>query len=448
MSKKRTAQYQLTKQFLLIFLGILIVMNILYLLAASRFVYSFVENKANGIVNSIKIEKNKKTDWEQTIDTFVSSKEGDALIVKTKDNETYYSKKSEKIFHDLYEGKSLPFVKKIVFSDEGVYYVTSKQYDNFSFQLAINGEIATELVSGMFLISFILNLIAIILGSILIYYSVRKWSLKLSLMSKEIRELKVVGTPHISIPEDPIEVSEVATAFNQLLDKQQEAIEREKQFITNASHDIRTPLAAIRGHVQLIKRRGKTHPEVIPTSIEFIDKESKRLEKLSNQLLILEREDVTSVREKFNLSELLTYEIEKNQVLTQHSFEVKMKENLLFYGRKGEWQQIFQNLIGNAIKYSPEKTAISVLLDETEHHVIVEIKDQGIGISEENKKNVFERFYRVDDSRTSQIEGSGIGLSIVKKNVTAYGGTIEIKDNHPKGTIFFLKIPKNEENFI
>ena len=94
MTKKRTAQYQLTKQFLLIFLGVLLVMNLLYVVAASRFVYEFVENKAKSIVSTLKREQNQETDWEKMIDTFVSKKDDDALIVETNEGKVFFSNES------------------------------------------------------------------------------------------------------------------------------------------------------------------------------------------------------------------------------------------------------------------------------------------------------------------------------------------------------------------
>ena len=439
---RKTAQYQLTKRFMGIFLGILVIMNIFFVLAATTFVYDFLENKSKGVVSSLKKEQGRQTDWTYRIDNFVSKKNDDVLIIETNDGETIYSEKSYKIFDELYHGKSLPFLKHIIFSEESVYFVEQGEYDSFKFQLAISGETAMELAFGMFGISVILNIVAIILGSILIYFSVRRWSLKLSKMSSEISQIDISGKAELSVPEDPIEITEVAETFNHLLREQREAIAREKQFITNASHDLRTPLAAIRGHVQLIQRRGKEHPEVIPESIAFIDKESKRLEKLSNQLLVLEKEDITSQKEVFNLSEILLYEIEKIKLLYPQEFTFDFGKQIEFESYPGDLQQVFQNLIENAAKYSSDDSMIEIILKEEESRLIFSVKDQGIGISDVNKQHIFERFYRVDSSRTSKIEGSGIGLSIVKNISDKYKGKLTITDNKPKGTVFELCLPK------
>lgn len=439
---KKTAQYQLTKQFISIFLGVLFVMNLFFLMAASTFVYEFLENKATGVISSLKKEAGQKTDWEYSVDKFISEKEEDALIVQTAGGETFYSKDSQKIFKKLYHGKAIPFLKPIIFSEEGVYFVKNQEFEDFNVQLAISAETAIELAFGMLIIGLVLNLFAVILGGFLIYWSVQKWSLKLSQMATEINEINSLGKKILTVPNDPIEMTEVATSFNQLLVEQREAMEREKQFVTNASHDLRTPVAAIRGHVQLIKRRGEAHPEIIPESVEFIDKESKRLEKLSNQLLILEKQEVNTPKETIKLSSVLLHEVEKLTTLYEREIINNIEPEIRIQAYSGDMEQLFQNIIENGIKYSPKESTIHVSLKEKQGQIIFSVADEGMGISEENKKRIFDRFYRVDNARTSDIEGSGIGLSIVKKIIQRYEGRVIIEDNYPKGTNFEFYLPK------
>lgn len=441
MKNKKTTQYQLTKQFLFIFLGILLVMNLFYLFLASKFVYDFVENKTETILLPLKNVKNDTIDWEKEINSFVTK--DDALEVTDSKGNHFYSHEGVEIFQELYQGKSLPFVPSVVFSEEGAYYIADGKTMKDTFQVAVSMEDAVDLVFGMFLISLILNGVAIILGGVLIYFSVQKWSSKLSQMSKEIEALDITKDARITVPNNPVEMTDVATAFNQLLDEQKDAIDREKQFITNASHDLKTPLAAIRGHVSLIRRRGESHPEVIPTSIDFIDKESKRLERLSNQLLTLEKKDSSSFT-MLNMSEIVLDEIEKIQSLTNRMFSSRVEADSMIEARRVDVQQVIQNLLENAVKYSVESSTIEVELRTNQSELLLEVRDEGIGISDENKKRIFERFYRVDASRTSDIEGSGIGLSIVKEIIDDYQGSIMIKDNKPKGTVFLVKLPKEK----
>lgn len=438
---KKSAQYQLTKKFISIFLGILLGMNLIYLIASGSFVYEFVENKADGVLSTLENEIGKETDWESHIDGFVSEKEEDSLIIETEVGEIYYSEEAKEIFAELYPGKSLPFLKRIIFSDEDIYYVVTRDYGNFTAHLAISGETAAELVSGMLLINVLLNLVAIVLGSLIIYRSVKNWSQSLIQMSEEIKALDIVEKSEITVPDNPSEIKDVASAFNQLLVKQQEAMERERQFVTNASHDLKTPIAAIRGHVKLIKRRGESHPEIVSKSIDFIDKESKRLEKLSQQLLLLDLTNNHLPKEWVHFSELVLDEVERAQELHHREFITYIDKEIQVYAFLSDMQQVVQNLIENAIKYSFEHTSITIILKEQENQIVFTVIDEGIGIKDEAKQRVFERFYRGDDSRTSHIEGSGIGLAIVKNILESNSASIDIQNNQPRGSIFIVKFP-------
>ncbi|MFW7395310.1 histidine kinase dimerization/phospho-acceptor domain-containing protein, partial [Vagococcus fluvialis] len=251
---KDTAQFQLTKKFISIFFVVLVMMNLLYLFASGKFVFEFVKNKSESTMNTLVFEENEKINWSKEVDRVISEKDGDGMIVVDNSSNEFFSVKAEALFNELYQGKSLPFIKPIIFSDEGIYYVNSKDYGDFTVTLATNSEMAVDLVVGMLKINIILNLLAIVIGSFVIYRSTKHWSRNLKNMSKEIRELDLSQQSQIKVPNNPLEIKEVALAFNQLLIKQEEAIEREKKFITNASHDLKTPIAAIRGHVKLIQR--------------------------------------------------------------------------------------------------------------------------------------------------------------------------------------------------
>lgn len=438
---KDTTQYQLTKKFIGIFLVVLIVTNLLYLLASAKFVFEFVKNKSESTMNSLVFEENENINWSKEVDKVISEKDDDGMVVVDHVGNEFFSVKAEELFNELYQGKSLPFVKPIIFSEEGIYYVNSKDYGDFTVTLATNSEIAVDLVLGMLRINLFLNFLAIMIGSFVIYGSTKRWSQNLKNMSKEIRELDLNLHRQINVPNNPLEIREVGSAFNELLSKQEEAIEREKKFITNASHDLKTPIAAIRGHVKLIQRRGGSHPEIIPNSLSFIDKESQRLEKLSHQLLILNEDRSVLFKEKINFSKIVEDELRRNQLLFSREYTSSIQNEVIIEAVKSDMEQIVQNLFGNAIKYSIENTSIDIQLKKDDKMIVFSVSDEGIGIDENNKNKIFERFFRVDDSRTSNIEGSGIGLSIVKEIVEKYQGNITVEDNKPKGTIFTVEIP-------
>lgn len=290
-----------------------------------------------------------------------------------------------------------------------------------------------------------MNLIAVVIGSLLIYWSVGKWSQKLTGMAQEIAAIEQSRQGELSVSEEPIEIRSVALAFNKLLKEQRETIEREKRFVADASHELRTPLAAIRGHVQLIQRRGTKHPEVIPSSMAFIDKESKRLETLSNQLLDLEKNQSQEEMTLVNVSQIVREECEKQATIVPQSIEYFVENQCMKRGHKRDFQQIIQNLLENAAKYSPVDQPIHVTLTQEQRQLSLTVADFGIGIPDDKKALIFERFYRVEDSRSSQIAGSGIGLSLVKQLADKYHAKITVIDNQPQGSIFKLAFPNERE---
>ena len=147
----------------------------------------------------------------------------------------------------------------------------------------------------------------------------------------------------LTIVEEPIEIRSVVLAFNKLLKEQRETIAREKRFVADASHELRTPLAAIRGHVQLIQRRGTKHPEVIPSSLAFIDKESKRLETLSINCWIWKTKTQRN-KPRWCLADRARRMWKNKATIVPQSIEYFVENQCRKQGHKRDFQQIIQNL--------------------------------------------------------------------------------------------------------
>ncbi|MFR3733274.1 MAG: sensor histidine kinase [Enterococcus sp.] len=427
--RRKTAQFQLTSRFSLILFGLLILFNLLFILLSVGYLFEHIENRASNIL----------------VNAYVSADEEDALQVILADGSVVSSEDAEEIFADINQGRVIPFLEDIVFTEEGIYYTKTQEVDGDQVTIAINGEDSVELAYGLFMISSFLNLIAVVVGSLLIYWSVGKWSQKLTGMAQEIAAIEQSRTGELTVSEEPIEIRSVALAFNKLLKEQRETIEREKRFVADASHELRTPLAAIRGHVQLIQRRGTKHPEVIPSSMAFIDKESKRLETLSNQLLDLEKNQSQDEMTLVDVSQIVREECEKQATIVPQSIEYFVENQCMKRAHKRDFQQIIQNLLENAAKYSPADQPIHVTLTQEQRQMSLTVADFGIGIPDDKKALIFERFYRVEDSRSSQIAGSGIGLSLVKQLADKYHAKITVTDNQPQGSIFKLAFPNERE---
>lgn len=245
----------------------------------------------------------------------------------------------------------------------------------------------------------------------------------------------------LTVPKQPLEVHKVAQSFNQLLGRQYQVMQREKEFIANASHELKTPLAGILGHVNLIRRHGDKHPELIAKSLRYIDQEAQRMSQLINELLILEGHQTKKLTE-INLSQVVLAEVKSLQGAYHQKIITDLDPELSYRITTGDFQSLVHNLLENAAKYSPPDSTINVQLTADDHQIILSVADQGQGIARENREKVFERFYREDESHSNKVAGSGIGLAIVKMIIEKYHGKITIRDNEPSGTIFTVYLPK------
>uniref|UniRef100_UPI00403F1743 sensor histidine kinase n=1 Tax=Candidatus Enterococcus willemsii TaxID=1857215 RepID=UPI00403F1743 len=440
---RQGAQYQLTSRFVGILLGLLFVVNVAFVSISLYTIYDYLTNQAEEIFQTLEDLPQETSDWEALADATIAKSEDDAIRFVLADGPTYYSAEGKEIFSELAKGRALPIFKGVIVVGDDVYYFQQRQQVDRTIELAIHGNMVIEMVSRMLMISLFLNIFAIIIGSAIIYFFVGKWSRTLQRMTQEMKEIETTNSQEkqLTIPDNPREMQQVATSFNHLLVTQRQAMARESQFVTDASHELRTPLAAIRGHVQLIKRRGKSHPEVILPSMEFIDKESKRLETLANQLLVLGRTTTNHSEKRVDFSKLVKQEIEKLQTNSTQIVTFSVEENIHYPANEIELQQVCQNLLDNARKYSSSDATINISL-RAEQEIVLEVQDTGMGIPDEAKEKIFERFFRIDQSRSSQVEGSGVGLAIVAAIVDKYQGEIIVTDNHPKGSIFTVKFPR------
>lgn len=422
-----------------LFALILLLINLIFVGISIAFVYNYISDRSEHIFETIEKSDPSGQDWSSLVDSYVIQDEEEALKVSLPNGEVHYSEDAAETFEDVAKGRSLPFLEHLVFVDDERYYYEEKELGNTKVALVIDSEAITDIVVNLLIVNLLLNVVGLVVGALLIYWMVGRWSLRLSKMSTELNQLDETQD-FLTVPDDPKEMYQVATAFNTLLEKQRQAIQREKQFVSDASHELRTPITAIRGHVNLIQRRSEAHPEVIPQSLSFIDKESKRIDQLSEQLLNLSRAENKTQLEDIDFSTLVSREVEQLQATTEREIVSQIEPGIYFKAAKSELQQIIQNLVGNALKYAPTgEIQISLQKEDT---IRLQVADHGIGIADEEKEKIFERLYRVDQSRASEVKGSGIGLSIVKALVEKYEGEIQVDDNQPQGTVFTILFPK------
>ena len=250
----------------------------------------------------------------------------------------------------------------------------------------------------------------------------------------------------IEEPKQDDELKTLTQIINQMLDRLENSFDNQSKFVSDASHELRTPLAIIKGYAEIIKKRRFSDEEIFEESIDSIINETENMKNLVQKLLFLAKGEITKINTNFQIIEMKEF---VQQIHTDT--EVSSKSHKFYLEKNQEYkveadvtllQQAIRALIENAIKYSEENTNIyieSIIKDGKKG--IVSIRDEGVGISEEDTKRIFDRFYRVDDSRTKATGGTGLGLAIVKRIVEIHKGEIEILSELGKGTKISIILP-------
>lgn len=250
----------------------------------------------------------------------------------------------------------------------------------------------------------------------------------------------------IPLPANRDELYRMSVTVNALLDRLQQAFQREKQFTADASHELKTPLAIVKGTLEVLVRKPRT-VEHYESRVNACLAELNRMARLIDQLLLLARDDFRSMKPaimEIGLTAPLEAVMARMEPFAREKgipivlvdappCRVKADPALL--------EIMFENLLSNAIKYSPEGSAVEIRIERKENGVVCAIEDHGIGIPAEQLPAIFDRFYRVDESRSSSTGGSGLGLAIVKKLASLQSITISVRSEAGKGTTFELTFP-------
>ena len=261
------------------------------------------------------------------------------------------------------------------------------------------------------------------------------------LMISKVNELgKMDFSKPLIIDAADDEVMEYVTAFNNMSQKLNRHIELQKQFISDASHELATPITVINGHADMLLRRGKEYPELIDSGLEVIKSEILRMDGLVDSLLLLARSDSGKQKydfEQVNLTDLLTESLAESMLIAHDfTFETDFEPNISVRCDEFAIRRVMRILLSNAVKYSDDSRLINIKAD-TEHEMVkVSVKNYGIGIAPEHLPHVFERFYRVDTSRARKTGSSGLGLAIAKEIIDAHGGDIGVTSRVGEETEF------------
>ena len=278
------------------------------------------------------------------------------------------------------------------------------------------------------------------------------------LISKPIEEIhdiiasineENIETKRLIVPKKNDEFAIVSQQFNELLDKISFYISQQKHFVEDVSHELRTPVAIVEGHLKLLNRWGKDDPEVLEESLTASLSEIQRMKTLVQEMLDLSR--APQVREQYKdaTTEVVATleQIVTNFKVLYPEFtfiaDIDTKKEIISPIYRNHFEQVIIILLDNAVKYSTDRKEIIVSLSPTTEAVEIGIQDFGMGLSEEDKKKVFSRFYRVDKARSRERGGNGLGLSIAKELIEGYNGKISVTSRLNQGSLFKVKLPIN-----
>ncbi|MFO1023384.1 MAG: ATP-binding protein [Planctomycetales bacterium] len=242
------------------------------------------------------------------------------------------------------------------------------------------------------------------------------------------------------------EIGILANTLNSLISRLERAVQEIRRFTADASHEIRTPLAALRLEAESTLRSSRS-PEEYRRALAVVVEEATRLGRLADQLLNLSRQDagtLEQVRESVRLDAVIQDVIDQLRPFAEArgvTLKCDRIEPCEILGNDIRLSQLFFNIIENAIKYTPQGGTVSLWGRISEPNGVFGIEDTGIGIAEEHVPRVFDRFYRVDQSRRSEGGGSGLGLSIAESAVHAHDGSIELCSQLGVGTRVFIRLP-------
>lgn len=268
-----------------------------------------------------------------------------------------------------------------------------------------------------------------------------------------IKELQKIETEHLgkrlAIHPTKDEIGKLSEGINEMLSRLENSFNQVRQFTTDASHELRTPIAIMKAGIEVALSRERdicNYQQVLANTLDDLG----RLSKIIENLFILAKADTGRCEihmERMNLCPVITDVAEQLRLITETkniSISTEKMEDVFIQGDELLIRMMLLNLVDNAVKYTPQNGTISLFMSKDSENVKIIIKDNGIGISQEDISHIFDRFYRASKVRTSNYDGGGLGLSICQWIVKSHHGTITVESELNKGSIFTVTLPTRQ----
>lgn len=305
------------------------------------------------------------------------------------------------------------------------------------------------IIRTMVMIALLIGFLSILFTSIVSYFFSTQMVKPIRSIANQLKRIEGEGvSERLSLKTDTEETDYMVTSFNNMMDSLEESFNQQKQFVEDASHELRTPLQIIQGHLKLINRWGKDDPQVLNESLQISIDELHRINKLVEELLLLTKNNPRQLEEieSINIVEEINSRVSTmKKIHPDYHFDVEhTHDDIQFKINNHHFEQLLLIFLDNAVKYDTEHKYIITNTEKHDDHFDITIMDHGIGIPKEDLENVFNRFYRVDKSRSRQQGGNGLGLSIARKLVENYNGSVWFESEEGNFTKVIIRFPLNK----
>ena len=363
----------------------------------------------------------------------------------------------KKFFPDLTPETDLTVAKTVRDSNNVVWFYVAHSLSNSPYdlmvmaprqRLALRTILRDDIISPFIRAGFVALVFAFIIG-----LGMASW------ISNPLREMTqatrgLAKGIYVPMPvKGPKEVKQLAGAFNEMIRRVQESQQSQRDFLANATHELKTPLTSIQGFAQAIIDGTVSAPEALHQAASIIFNEADRMHRIVIDLLSLARLEAGTAelnKDPIDLGQLLHIVADSFAIQTQQaniSLQEDLAKSAVCAGDADRLSQVFANLLDNAIKFTSSGGVVALSLDSTDGVAQVQVSDTGIGIAPEDQKRVFERFFQADRSRHGGgRRGAGLGLAIARQIVLAHGGQIWVASTPGKGATFTITLPLADKN--
>lgn len=443
---KFSIAFKISASYLLLYMIIILIVAITT--TTGYFIYELSKYKQN-VMNDDLINIQNYFPDENKIDAMVGGNY-EIISINIYDNNLNNIYSSGKI-KNRYSDNIIAILERLYNNEEYIYSSTF-EYNSLEYYVNIN-YLVTDFLTETIRIC-IMILVSGAVGLLVFVPIVSKTSYKLIGPIKKMTEItKTITVNNINtrldVKDTQDELKELSETFNEMMDRIEQGYKTQQQFVSDASHELRTPIAVIKGYVNMLDRWGKNDKAILEESIGAIKNETESMQDLIEKLLFIARSDkqsLTFTKEDFKICEIL-FEIEKETLMidTKHNFSFKFYDDVSIYADKNRIKQAMRIFLENAIKFTPQNGNIRVTGYIDEDYYIIKISDTGMGIERKDLDKIFNRLYRAEQSRNKEIGGHGLGLSIARIIILGHKGKIKVRSTVDKGSEFLIMLPYLEK---